>query len=109
MLQLLLANALAPGIDAMVMNVDAAVAEALFKNVSFYKTHFVTQPLCFGWFLTQPPLRGLKANAVVNTQAHLPEAIRQKSREKQRKVNQTEPFWGAKGAAPVDSFLFGFH
>lgn len=109
LLQLLLTNALAPGTDAMVMNVDAAVAEALFKNVPFCKTRCVTQALCFGWFLTQPPLRGLKPNAVINRQAHLPEAIRQNSREKQSKLNYTGLFRGAKGAAPADSFLFGFH
>lgn len=74
--------------------------------MSFCKTYFVTQALCF----PQPASsQGLEPHAVVNRQAHLPEAIRQKSREKQSKVNQTGPFWGAKGAAPVDSFLFDFH
>lgn len=76
--------------------------EPLFENVLFCKTHFVTQALHFGWFITQPPLRSLKPSA------HLPEAIRQKSREKQSMVSQTGPLWGAEGAAPAVNFCLIF-
>lgn len=91
-------NTLAPDTDAVVGNVDTG-AEPLFQQPSC-KTHFVTQMLCFGWFITQPPLKAL---------THMPEEIRQKSREKQNKIYQSGPLWGAEGAAQAANFLFDFH
>lgn len=51
----------------MLLLLGASDAEPLFKNVPFCKTHFGSQALYFDWFITQPPLRGLKPNAVLSS------------------------------------------
>lgn len=80
-------------------------ASLLLKAVPFLETHSVTDEprVLFFRLLHHPP--SFLPSTLIESQARLPEAIRQKSREKHSKAN----FWGAEGAPPEPSLLFDFH